>query len=573
MDRTVPETGSEEIALYIRTYYTLLRSTREVPIKTLLEAHTRIGSALHVGADSQEVDMAAFIYGILRLPDCMLEHVNLVVMGQSERVFAQQGYDHVESWHSIHAPARRRRTYWDGKQTLAVFIASRSDIDDLIPMLVAYQIERDKLHYLLNRPTVIRLLEASLTDLGQDGLRSIAEQTGITYEDLERLKTIWGDKLAKRLLIIANKKVSVAIRLLAGSFAEYKRATRRWWDNIAASLPDIGFFERPIYFISSNVHSLPNLLSGYAQSIEDELIQFIQTSNDVGLQQEYEDIRRENVPSSHDNLLYYVLKKLESRFPQRTADRLAHERQHGIHRIESRHVFDVEAQVVELNKLDTTKLDPRLNMPELEQLTESNALIINIDYPLGMAAYQILSEIARNIAEIRGVYIMGKSATLNGRIGDVMIPNVVHDEHSQNTYMFNNCFTAGDIVPHLVYGSVLDNQKAITVQGTFLQNHEYMAVLYNEGYTDLEMEAGPYLSCMYELVRPRRYPYNEIVNLYQAPFEVGILHYASDTPFSKGKNLGSQNLSYFGMDPTYATMIAILRAIEKSEIEEGKRNK
>ncbi|MCA9978425.1 MAG: hypothetical protein KC413_21845, partial [Anaerolineales bacterium] len=94
-----------------------------------------------------------------------------------------------------------------------------------------------------------------------------------------------------------------------------------------------------------------------------------------------------------------------------------------------------------------------------------------------------------------------------------------------------------------------------------------MSVFYQEGYTDMEMEAGPYLSGIYEMVRPTRHPYNELVNLYQAPFPVGILHYASDTPFSKGTNLGAQNLSYFGMDPTYATMIAILRSILTAEVE------
>jgi hypothetical protein len=46
-----------------------------------------------------------------------------------------------------------------------------------------------------------------------------------------------------------------------------------------------------------------------------------------------------------------------------------------------------------------------------------------------------------------------------------------------------------------------------------------------------------------------------------------MLHYASDTPFSKGKNLGSKNLSYFGMDPTYATMTAIMRQILLNEID------
>jgi hypothetical protein len=160
-----------------------------------------------------------------------------------------------------------------------------------------------------------------------------------------------------------------------------------------------------------------------------------------------------------------------------------------------------------------------------------------------------------------GVYILGKSATLNGVIGDVMITNVVHDEHSRNTYIYPNAFSAADVAPYLIYGTVLDNQKSVTVRGTFLQNTDYMDVFYREGYTDIEMEAGPYLSAVYEMVRPNRYPVDEIVNLYNIPFDLGILHYASDTPLGKGRNLGASTLSYFGMDPTYATSIATLRRI------------
>ena len=162
---------------------------------------------------------------------------------------------------------------------------------------------------------------------------------------------------------------------------------------------------------------------------------------------------------------------------------------------------------------------------------------------------------------------MGKAATLNGVIGDVMISNVVHDEHSQNTFLFSNCFKAGDVVPYLVHGTVLDNQKAVTVQGTFLQNSSYMDVFYREGYTDIEMEAGPYLSAVYEMYRPNRHPKNEIINFYELPFDLGIVHYASDTPLSKGRNLGAGNLSYYGMDSTYAVTLAIIRRILNRERE------
>lgn len=568
MDRSVPSSGNEEIDLYMRTYYSLLRSSKEVQIKTLIEAHTRTHSALHVKADEPAPDLAAFTYAILRVPDCLAQ-TRLVIMGQSDVVFDQHGYPDVESWQVVSAPGRRRRTFFDGQSTMAVYIASRSDIDDLIPILTAYQIERRKLHDILRQPAIFQVLkriqEKGGVPLGNDLVR-LAHMTDIPAEDWQRLSVIWQAQTADKLMYIAEHKQELAVRSLAGSLADYKRATRFWWRDVEKSLPDIQFDERPIYFVSSNTHSLVNPL-GYALEKRETLEQFIRARGSEELQKEYLDITEHNVPSSYENFLYYVLKKYESTHPNTVADRLAYERRVGVTRIPSVHAFDIEVQVLALNQIYSPSLDPRLCLPGIEALQKSQALIVNIDYPLGLAAYQVLTEISRNVTNVRGVFIMGKAATLNGRIGDVMIPSVVHDEHSLNTYLFNNHFVADDVAPYLVYGTVMDNQKAITVPGTFLQNEVYMSLFYKEGYTDMEMEAGPYLSSIYEMVRPKRYPQNEIVSLTHTPFPVGILHYASDTPFSKGKNLGAKNLSYFGMDASYATSIAILRAILAVELE------
>jgi hypothetical protein len=282
--------------------------------------------------------------------------------------------------------------------------------------------------------------------------------------------------------------------------------------------------------------------------------------------EEYRAIQAEGGSTTKPNFLYYVMKKYLTDEGDEPLNRLHDdEAAVGIHRIPSRHGFDIEAQVIEVNKLRPEWLDPRVyESADYSWLARSDALILNIDYPLGLAAYEILTRVSEKVGRLLGVYIMGKAATLNGRIGDVMISNVVHDEHSQNTYLFNNCFVAQNIAPFLSFGMVLDNQKAISAYGTFLQSPRYMSVFYHEGYTVIEMEAGPYLSSLYEAVRPTRHPQNEIVNLYGAPFEVGILHYASDTPFTKGKNL-STNLSYAGVDPTYATAIAILHRILGNE--------
>jgi hypothetical protein len=299
------------------------------------------------------------------------------------------------------------------------------------------------------------------------------------------------------------------------------------------------------------------------------LQRFLETQEDGGLQEEYGRIRAGRVPSRRENLLYFVLRAYMDahRGDPVWDDRTEEEALCGIKHIDSRHVFDVEAQVIELRRLRPDWLDPRLKMAGLDRLTESDAVILNIDYPLGMGAYHILSQVATSVDALRGVYILGKAATLNGRIGDAMIPYVVHDEHSRNTYLLNNCFTAAHVAPYLVHGTTLDNQKAISVRGTFLQNERYMDVFYREGYTDIEMEAGPYLSAIYEAVRPVRHPINEVVTLYAdtPTFDIGVIHYASDTPLSKGRNLGTQHLSYFGMDSTYAATVAILRRILQTE--------
>jgi hypothetical protein len=238
----------------------------------------------------------------------------------------------------------------------------------------------------------------------------------------------------------------------------------------------------------------------------------------------------------------------------------------GIHRVPSETGFEIEAQVVEINKLNVDWLDPRVcDDEDHDALAHSDALIFNIDYPLGLAAFELLNRVIERVGSLQGVYVMGKAATLNGRIGDVMIPNVIHDEHSQNTYLFGNCFAAVDVAPYMAYGMVLDNQKAISAPGTFLQNPLYMDVFYKEGYTDIEMEGGPYLSSVFEAFRPQRHPYNELVNLHSVPFDIGFLHYASDRPMTEGDNLGAGSLKYPGIDPTYATAVAILRRIFKQE--------
>jgi len=559
MERTVPTTESEEVELYQRTYYSLLRSTAEVKIRTLEEVHAGMNSLLHPDVRAAHPDMTAFMYSILRLPNC-ISQVRLVVLGQSADVFSVAGFGDVQGWEEVYASARRRRCFYDGKGTLACFIASRSDIDDVIPLMTAYQIEWNKLHYLLQRlPESLRVQK----NRGAAGnYTRLANPLSISPDDLERLYAIWDQDFEVNLARMTTKPLDLRVRLLSPSLSEYRRARNAWWNNIEQVVPEIQ--ERPLYFVSSNTHSLVNILAGFCSLQETRLMRFLKEPGNSGLLREWEDIQASRVDSSRENFLYYVLKKYQQseRGQDLVVEQQQFERSSGILRVPGKRSFDVEAQVIDLSKLKFDLVDPRLRIGDgLKVLAQSDALILNIDYPLGLAAYDILAEISTNAGILLGIYIMGKAATLNAIIGDVMISNVVHDEHSQNTYLFPNCFSAADVAPDLVYGTVLDNQKIVTVQGTFLQNTHYMDVFYREGYTVIEMEAGPYLSAVYEMFRPQRHPMNEIVNLYGLPFDLGMIHYASDTPLGKGKNLGAGSLSYLGMDSSYAASLSILRRI------------
>ena len=319
--------------------------------------------------------------------------------------------------------------------------------------------------------------------------------------------------------------------------------------------------------MSSNTHSLSNLVTGLAREREDELVAFVEHGHHEDLQRGARALPRR----PHRGLVgeLPVLRRprlLRCRRP-RAAAQAPRGRGRGRRRRTSarRPRCACRAQVIPLARLDPARLDPRLGSVDAERLARSEAVIVNIDYPLGLAAYNILREVAVDSADLRGVYVLGKAATLNADVGDVMISSVIHDEHSGTTYWLDNAFTVDDIAPYLVFGSGLDNQRAVTVKSTFLQNREYLDFYYREAFTVVEMEAGPYCNAVYEIADAERYPVGEAVNFSKLPIDFGIIHYASDTPYTQARTLGARGLSYYGMDSTYASSLAILRRVLRLE--------
>lgn len=562
MERSFPRDASESIDFYMRTIYSVLRSRSETRISGFEEVHAGMESMLHPNARSSSPDFSALIYSLLRLPS-VIRFCDKVIFGQHTNLFIENGFSTIQYWQVVSARARRRYCLFDGHHTLACFITSKSDLDDLIPVLTAFQIEWNKLNFLLRDVD-----EASLQNFNPDDAAQtakLAAAMNIPLEDLKRLFLILGNDSREWLLAFKSRTSELRVRLLDSSSTQYFRSANLWMQDILSTCPQIA--NQPVFFISSNTHSVTNMISGYALSKRDELIAFMESNPDNGLLHEWQQIRANKVSANEQNLLYYVLKKYQqtSEGEYTLDEQKALEQAQGIIRIARENLYDIEAQIVDLSQVNPEKVDPRIRIPQIEQLKKSNAYLFNIDYPLGLTAFNILTKFAEEFERILGIYVMGKAASLNGIYGDVIVPTIVHDMHSENTYMFQNAFSGSDIEPWLEYGSILDNQRSVSVFGTFLQNRQFIEELYRMGYTDIEMEAGPYLSAVYEMTRPTRHPTNEIITYYNNKFDIGILHYVSDTPMSKGKNLGAGTLSYFGMDSTYACTTAILRRIFELE--------
>ena len=116
---------------------------------------------------------------------------------------------------------------YDGKNTLAAYIASVSDTDDIVPTLVALQIEWNKFHWLLNAdPTTMQLLESRVdrsSPVYAEITKVVRERLRVSLEDWRRLEVIWGDNVWTNLLAIGRERKNFTLRMLGGSHVGFVR--------------------------------------------------------------------------------------------------------------------------------------------------------------------------------------------------------------------------------------------------------------------------------------------------------------------------------------------------------------
>jgi hypothetical protein len=391
------------------------------------------------------------------------------------------------------------------------------------------------------------------------GGEEIRKELHLGRADWDLLGQLWQADWDGKFAGLARASLSLAIERLPLQARYFEEAAGMWWEDVAERFGVDSGGDRPIYIVSSNNHCLANLVSGFAAEREREIIAFLRERDPEGLWRHWMDCRKDPDWNRAD-LLYYALRYYLDNRPEEMAAKIKREESSGV----TRHCPDayprIEAQKIELDRLCPQRLDPCLTLPGT--LERSRAWVINLEYPLGRAADHLLFQACRRFKGLRGVFILGKSAAVIGRLGDIMVPAQVYDGHTGNRYRFQNSLSIRRIIPFLRRIAAFDDQRSITVRGTFLHGRDTVKSLIREDYRGIEMEAGPYIGALYRHFTNRIPPRNsDLELLLPQGFCLGLLLYTSDTPYNVRPSLLSTRLGLTGLEAAYASSRAILQLI------------
>src|SRR5207245_10900781 len=100
-------TGRQAVELYVRTYTTMLQSSGDIKIDSLVHAHLSMASVLHPLAAEPQVDMGALLYAVRRLPSAF-SRCRRVLMGQSQQGLRAGFCADILSWQPVKTPQPHR---------------------------------------------------------------------------------------------------------------------------------------------------------------------------------------------------------------------------------------------------------------------------------------------------------------------------------------------------------------------------------------------------------------------------------------------------------------------------------
>tara|TARA_R110002094_G_scaffold107423_5_gene105756 strand:+ start:2495 stop:4183 length:1689 start_codon:yes stop_codon:yes gene_type:complete len=518
--------------------------------ETLRNALLQLRPEIYGSIGEEKAELEGLLYVIDRLPQGIEEctFINLT---------SDEGYSN-SHFKPIIPPKRRRNCYRiDDEQMNIEITRGRSEIYDILTHLTFLFVESHKIsnRVIINEEGVttrdwIKLEKAVLTKkkLTQEerevAITHTANILGRTFNELttvynafatssqpERLLHIvyWLGKLAIEEQINNNKRTVTFSPVLRERIGHHIHG-EIWSNNIKEVLHKNNLLERQIHIISANMHSVMNTL------FAPNALKNIASKKDIF--EVYESLSNKGNGTLRNKVTKEALEK-------------------GMFYIEDRSGANIDVQIFDTNKIDSSKTDIKISKTTLEQ---KKPVILVMDYAFGEQAYETIDELLKPYKikgkkvhlNVESVSIMGKAGILEGGKGDIMIPSAHIFEGTADNYPFENELKKEDLEGK---GVNIYEGSMITVLGTSLQNKDILKFFYNSTWRviGLEMEGAHYQKAIQAASKVR--------GSISPDVKVRYAYYASDNPLETGATLASGGLGASGVRPTYLITRTILEQI------------
>jgi len=318
----------------------------------------------------------------------------------------------------------------------------------------------------------------------------------------------------------------------------HQHCARQWAQDIKDRIFGLQLQKRPLHIISANLHSVMNLLYGYAA------------------------LEKPVRPDQNDDI-YDFFKALREKGEQVRSYAI----KNGLYELPDQASAFIDCQLIDTALMDAVELHPGIRI-DLKGKDDLRPVILVMDYAFGAQAYEVMDELLRPFISdssdapeeaddqdmmrlnVQSVSVMGKAGILTGRKGDIMLATAHIIEGTAHNYIVNNTLQRDDFESSVdVYVGPI-----ITVLGTSLQNKHVLEKLKTTSWraVGLEMEGGHYQRAINGAIIRKHIP---------ADVKTCYAYYASDNPLFSGQTLASGSIGTGGIKPTYMITKVILEKI------------
>lgn len=529
--------------LFVRGGYKPYGVSGQSLVEALLTLNPEIYGTIR---DEERVELRGLLYVIKRLPKGIEECRNI-------RLIAREGFE--DAGFDVLIPEhRRRRCYRIDEDTMYIEVTrGRSDIYDILTHLTFLYIEAEKIKRrsfdakgkkTADWTRLHAIIERAKAGKSYDEERATAYMSnllGRTFAEVQSLLPEFEPNAQHNSLFrVVHGLGSVA---MAEAEHGYDREVtfspklrqivghhiygEQWAQKIKAFLVDHEWIERPLHIISANLHSVLNTLYGFA-ALE--------------------------LDPAHVSPVVLAEETVSDDTKQARIKAYAYE--HGLHEIKDTSGTNITVQVIDTAQLHAEHPDPTLR--------QTKPLLLIVDYAFGEQGYECMDELlkpyqtdeATYCLDVASIFIMGKAGILEGKKGDLMVPNAHVFEGTADNYPIDNAFGGSDFEG---FGLDVYEGPMITVLGTSLQNKDVLNHFKTSSWNaiGLEMEGAHFQKAIQSASRIRKSIRKDVC--------VGYAYYASDNPLETGNTLASGSLGKDGIKPTYLITEKILQRIMHAE--------